>query len=96
MDLGLNAFSQDITFLMLPMVTMVMTRPFLQKTLFAETDAFVMHWSKVKEWYEKGCMVIKEELGVITKHHLPMERLLSGLDQRFFRWYERCSSKLYY
>ena len=24
------------------------------KTLFAETDEFVMHWSKVKEWYEKG------------------------------------------
>jgi sn-glycerol 3-phosphate transport system substrate-binding protein len=24
------------------------------KTLFAETDAFVMHWKKVKEWYESG------------------------------------------
>ena len=24
------------------------------KTLFADTPEFVMHWSKVKEWYEKG------------------------------------------
>ena len=24
------------------------------KTLFAETEAFVYHWTKVKEWYEKG------------------------------------------
>ena len=24
------------------------------KTLFAETDAFVMHWKKVKEWYDSG------------------------------------------
>jgi sn-glycerol 3-phosphate transport system substrate-binding protein len=24
------------------------------KTLFAETDAFVLHWKKVKEWYESG------------------------------------------
>ena len=24
------------------------------KTLFADTEAFVYHWTKVKEWYEKG------------------------------------------